>query len=238
MNPNRDAPKEIRQLIDRIVGLNPYGGPQWRVCLAQHVMRKCGGVFHNLEGVRSMIAQAPSRMVRDQRGRRVMLPGKKYYKKIGDRVTAGFMEVPKYPHKGWILERWFPPHIYGAERDWEAHKSEDGSPMMGPFPKQGGYFMIAGPFEKMPDWGDIENSIRHWECQERLRPNDLAAAMKQQVKDEEDDRQKRLQKFEDELEAMRKSELLPVLKSTSLDAQRYRQELNRLIGDRSHFAAL
>jgi hypothetical protein len=238
MNPNRDAPIEIRKLIDRIAGLNPYGKPQWRVCLAQHVMKKCGGVFHNLENVRSMLTQGPSRMMFLPNGQRVMVPGKKYYKKVGDRVTTGFMEVPKYPQKGWIIERWFPPHLFGTERDWAAQKSEDGSRMMGPFPKQGDYFMLSGPFEKMPGWGDIENSIRHWECEQRLRPADLAGAIQQQMRDEEADRQRRLQAFEDELEQMRKSELLPMLKSTSLAAQRYRQELNRLIGDPSHFAAL
>ena len=224
-DPNVDAPKPIRDMILRFAGTNPYGKPIWRACLAQHVTARRGGVFHNLEGGRkTMFVYGPD--------------GKRYYQPIGDRVTTGFMDVPKYPHKGWIMERWMPPHLYGTKQEWEAQKSEDGTPMMGPFPSEGDYFLINGPFPKMPDWGDMENAIAHYEKQQRMRPTDFASALKQFMKNERDEQEAKRQAFEDELEQMRVSELLPMLKSTSLSAQRFRNALNASIGDRSHFGVL
>jgi hypothetical protein len=183
-----------------------------------------GGIFHNREGVKSMLVTAPD--------------GKTYYRKISDRITSGYMEVPKYPHRGWIMERWMPPHLYGSKEEWSAHKSEDGTPMMGPFPEQGGYFMINGPFVKMPDWSDMENAMKHYECEQRLKPSNFAAALKQAIKDEKDELEARQRKMEEEIEKMRQSELVPMLKSTSLSAQRFRQHLNAMVGDRGQLGII
>jgi hypothetical protein len=225
-SPDKDAPREIRQLLLRFAGVNPYGKPNWRVCLAQHVMVKRGGVFHQLDGTRkTMFVPAPD--------------GKRYYQPISDRVTTGWMEVPKYPHRGWIMERWFPAHTFGTKEQWEGHRSEDGSPMMGPFPTEGGYFMVnQKPFPKMPEWSDLENAIAHWEREQRLRPENFAAALAQAVKDEQDDLVRRREKLEQELEEMRCSELLPVLRGTSLSAQRFRNQLAASVGDHSHASIL
>jgi hypothetical protein len=144
------------------------------------------------------------------------------------------MEVPRYPHQGWILERWMPPHMWGTEDQWRQQKSEDGTPMMGPFPKEGDYFMICGPFPKIPEWGDMENAIANYECQQRLRPENFAAAIAQAIKDEKDLQEKKVQRFEEELEQRRKSDLLPVMKSGSLAAQRFRQTLARMAHQSGH----
>jgi hypothetical protein len=239
-SPDHDAPLEIRRMLERYCGKNPFGKCFWRLCLAQHVTVKRGGEFHALEGGhKTIFAQGPSFKVYDGRaGRWRVLPGKMYAKRVADRVTTGVLEVPKYPHRGWIMERWFPAHIFGTRQAWEAQKSANGEPMMGPFPTQGGYFMINGPFDRMPQWGDMECAIAQFEKCDRERPVDLEAHYKQLVKDEEDDRERRRQAFEDQLEQIRKSELLPMLKSGSLSAQAFRQQLNALIGDRSHLAII
>lgn len=223
-SPDKDAPKPIRELLLRWGGMNPYGKPNWRVCLAQHVLVKRGGVFHNLEDVKSMFVLGPD--------------GKRYAKQISDRVTSGFLEVPRYPHKGWVMERWQPAHVWGTKELWENEKSEDGTPMMGPFPVQGDYFMVCGPFTKMPDWSDMECAVAQWESQDRNRPADLAMAIGQAIRDEADEQDKKREAFEAELEYMRTNELLPILKGTSLEAQRYRNQLSEAVGDRSQFHVL
>jgi predicted DNA-binding protein (UPF0251 family) len=224
-SPDKDAPKAIRKLIDNFAGKNPFGGPNWRVCLAQNVRAMRGGIFHTMPNGDAKILGVGPR-------------GEIYQEKIRPtRVTSGYMEVPKYPHLGWIMERWFPAHMYGSPQSWYAHKGADGTPMMGPFPAKGGFFMINGPFAKMPDWADMENAIAHYECTQRLKPADMAMALKMQIKHEMEEIEARRLRFEEELEQYRKSEILPVLRSTSLSAQGIRNELQKAVGEQSHLPA-
>jgi hypothetical protein len=224
-DPNRDAPLVMRKRIKIFAGLNPFGKPNWRVCLAQNVRAIRGGIFHTMpNGDAALIGVGPK--------------GERYHEKVRpDRVTSGQMEVPRYPHKGWIAERWFPAHMWGTEAEWYAQKSADGQSIMGPFPKQGQYFMICGPWEKLTDWSDLENAIAHYECTQRLKPVDLAMAMKMAIKHEEDEHAARLRRFEAELESYRQQVILPVLRSTSLSAQRIRNELQKAVGEKSHLPA-
>jgi len=69
-------------------------------------------------------------------------------------------------------------------------------------------------------------------------PISYANVLRQTVLDQETARETRRQKLEDELAYMRKNELVPVLKSGSLEAQRFRNKLNESIGDRSHLGAV
>lgn len=205
-------------------GLNPYRKPNWRICLAQNVLKKRGGIFHEIEGVKSMLVLGPD--------------GKRYYRKVGDKVFSGYAEVPRYPHKGWIIERWQPAHIWGTKELWESHKGEDGTPMMGPFPVEGDYWMVnQTPFDKLPDWGDLECSIAMYEKEQRMRPTDLASALRQAVYEEQQRDEARLRKMEEELEYIR-LDIEQVMKSGSLDAQRVRQMLAGMVGDHAHSAIL
>lgn len=224
-NPNTDAPLAIRRLVKNLAGVNPYGKPNWRVCLAQNVRATRGGVFHTMpNGDAALVGVGPK--------------GEMYHEKVRPtRITSGYMEVPRYPHRGWIMERWMPVHLWGSEESWCAHRGADGTPMMGKFPKQGEYWMINGPFVKLPDWGDMENAIAHYECTQRLKPADLAMALKMQIKHELEEQVARLMRFEEELEQYRKSEILPVLRSTSLSAQGIRNELQKAVGETSHLPA-
>lgn len=205
---------------------NPFGKPNWRVCLAQNVMVLRGGIFKEMpggEGVMFAVGAA----------------GKVHYRPMSPtRVKSGYFEVPRYPHQGWIMERWQPAHMWGTPDEWAANKSEDGTPMMGPYPKEGDYFMICGPFPKLPEWSDMECAIAQYERQQRMRPADMAMALKMAFKNEKEALEKRRQKFEDELELRRKSDLEPVMRSGSLAASRYRQYLNKISGQTGHSGLL
>jgi hypothetical protein len=70
------------------------------------------------------------------------------------------------------------------------------------------------------------------------QPANYAAVLKQTVLDQETARERRREKLENDLAYMRKNELVPVLKSGSLAAQRFRNQLNEATGDRSHLGAV
>jgi hypothetical protein len=136
------------------------------------------------------------------------------------------------------MEKWFPASTWGTPEQWASHKSEDGTPMMGAYPIEGDYWMMAGPFDHIPELSDIEQAMSMHEEAMRNRPANYAAHFKQVIKDEEYAREQRRLKLERELELMRKSELVPVLKGGSLEAQRFRNQLSESIGDRSHLGAV
>lgn len=197
----------------------------WRLVLAQNCLITTNGVMHELEpGEVSCFAIGPD--------------GKRYYQKPNDRITAGRFEIPKYPCDGWVLEKWFPPSTWGTREEWASHKSEDGSTIMGDYPDQGDYWMLAGPFEHVPELADLRQAIDMHRHAMSNQPTNYANVLKQTVLDQETAREKRREKLEADLAYMRKNELVPVLKSTSLEAQRFRDELQRQMGDPSHLGAV
>lgn len=226
MNPELDAPKDIRNWLKRFAGLNPYGKTNWRVCLAQHRLATRGGVFHHLPtGEIEMFALGPGGRVESR-----PMPGHK--------ITSGMMEIPAYQGDGWIMERWMPAHIWGAREWWNAQRGEDGSALLGPYPTEGDYWMICGPFPKMPELGDMEEAISRYECAQRNRPVNLENYVRMAIKQEQEDIAKRRHKLVEYLEERRKSDLLPVLRSGSLSAQRFRQQLQKDAGLSGHSAIL
>ena len=137
-----------------------------------------------------------------------------------------------------MLEKWFPPSTWGTREEWVSHKSEDGSTIMGPYPSEGDYWMLAGPFEKIPELADLRQSIDMHRQAMQSQPSNYANLLKQTILDQETARETRRAKLEADLAYMRKNELVPVLKSGSLAAQRFRNQLNEATGDRSHLGAV
>lgn len=226
-NPESDAPEFMRKALLRIGGTNPHGKPLWRVVLAQSCTRKSAGVLHHLP--------TGDVSVFDVDGK-----GQVHSKSsLGDRVESGIFELPRYPVEGWIVERWFPPSTWGTPETWAQQKSQDGGQILASeFPSHGDYFLINGPFEEIPELGDLENAIQMWEHGHRNRPTNIVAHYKALLDAEEELREKRRLKLEKDLEYMRQNELVPVLKSGSLTAQSVRNDLQKMIGDSSHLGVV
>lgn len=223
MDPDSETPKHYREFVTKIGGQNPYGDPLWRVILADRRTMRSGGLLHDLPtGDISIFA--------------VDAKGKVHYNPPGDSVTSGVFELPRYPVDGWISERWFPAEIWGTREEWNRVHGE--SVILEPFPERGDYFLVGGPWPTLPELSDIECAIRMWEDGNRRKPTNMLAYYKQILLDEETARERRREKLERELAYMRTNELVPVLKSGSLEAQRFRNELNASIGDRSHLGAV
>ncbi|MGA7885229.1 MAG: hypothetical protein WCA44_05755 [Acidobacteriaceae bacterium] len=225
-NPETDAPKAVQDALAKHGGKVPgQDRPMWRLVLAQNCLIVANGIMHDLgDGEVSICAMGPD--------------GKRYYQKPYDKVSHGRVEVPKYPCEGWVLEKWFSPQTWGSPEEWRSHKSEDGSTIMGEYPSRGDYWMLAGPFEKIPELADLRQAIdMHIQAMNR-QPTNYANVLKQTILDQETAREQRRAKLESDLAYMRQNELVPVLKSGSLAAQRFRNQLNESTGDRSHLGAV
>ena len=224
-NPELDAPVAVQKALLQHGGKVPgQNRAMWRLVLAQNCLIVANGIMHNLPtGDISCFAMGPNGKV---------------YQKPSDTISSGRFEIPKYPCEGWVLEKWFAPAIWGTPEEWASHKSEDGSTIMGGYPSEGDYWMLAGPFERIPELADLRQAIdMHLHAMQR-QPTNYAAVLKQTVLDQETEREHRREKLEADLAYMRQNELVPVLKSGSLAAQRFRDSLQRMVGDSSHLGAV
>lgn len=225
-NAETDCPRAIREAITRFGGLNPYGEPMWRVVLAQNCVAKRSGILHEVADGQSVFAVGPG--------------GKVVESRVWDAVKSGIVELPKYNcEDGWIVEKWFPASTWGTPEEWAAHKAEDGSRLLcEEYPARGAYWMLIGPFPKLPDLGDLECAISMHQQSMQNRPTNYDAYFKQVMRDEEAARKKAKEKLVADLNYRRKNELVPVLKSTSLEAQRFRNELTEQSGLKEHLGAV
>jgi hypothetical protein len=227
IDPTNDAPKSLQAAIARIGGKNPYGEPMWRVVLAQHCIVKRGGILRNMgDGEQSIVT--------------IGTGGKVFESTVHSSVTSGILEVPRYNcADGWILEKWFPASTWGTREQWASEKSENGSRLLcEPYPERGRYFLMNGPFDKIPALGDLENSIAMYEEDMRKQPTNHDAYFRQVMRDEEYARKEAKAKLVADLNDRRKNELVPVLKSTSLEAQRFRNQLTAQAGMTEHLGAV
>jgi hypothetical protein len=155
-NPLRDTPAEVTEKLLRWGGKNEYGDPNWRIILAEnHLVQRAGMWTEFADETEQVRFETVGNDVRYET--RQIAP---------DAIRIGVFDVPLYPCVGWILERWFPPSAYGSRRQWESALSQDGkTPMMGPYPEAGGYFLLSGggPWEQIPILEDVRAAIAAWE---------------------------------------------------------------------------
>jgi hypothetical protein len=159
MNPLRDTPPEVTDKLLNWGGKNHYGESNWRIILAQNHLVQRAGMWTEFDAETDQI----------------QFTGKDYgyeTRQIApDAIRAGMFWVPLYPCQGWVLERWFPPSAYGSREEWESSLSQDGeTPMMGPYPERGGYFMLSGggPWNEIPNLDSIRKAIAQWENSSHL----------------------------------------------------------------------
>lgn len=161
MNPLKDTPKNVTAKLALWGGKNPYGLPNWRIILAEnHLVQRAGEWFEFEQDEK----QAEFSHLRSEDGQHGCTVQTQEIKP--NEVRAGMFLVPKWPVRGWILERWFPASCYGTRESWEAEKSWDGAtPMMGPFPERGEYFMPSGggPWREIPPLEELRRVISLWE---------------------------------------------------------------------------
>lgn len=154
-NPLKDTPDEVTETLMRWGGKNRYGEPNWRIIRAENHLVQRAGMWTEFEhDVEQTQFRTVGNQVRFQH--REIAP---------DAIRVGTFWVPLYQVHGWILERWFPSSAFGSREQWESARSTDGTPMMGPFPERGGYFMLSGggPWSEIPLLDSIRAALSVWE---------------------------------------------------------------------------
>lgn len=230
------VPRETQRFIVRYGGKNPFAFPNWRLIVAADVLVKESGVWRDWdEGLSTA-----------ERGGLNFSPCKdivgmnfRPYDNKPMRTVVGVRETPKYPHlDGWILERWKPATEYGSREEWHSYKAADGvTPMLGPYPEEGDYEMIFGPWEKIPTTDVLQKYISMHVQQiasKRGTPESRAQEylLRYQYKQQQEE-QKRIAEYN----AMMRDHLTP-MHSSSLGASRWRNELAVNAGIQGHIGIL
>ena len=203
-NPLKDTPAEVTAALLRWGGKNPYGEANWRIILAQNHLVQRAGMWTEFE---PETEQTNFRTV----GNEVRYQHRQI---APDAIRIGVFWVPLYQVEGWILERWFPASSYGSREQWESALSQDGkTPMMGPFPERGGYFMLSGggPWPEIPRLEDVRAAIAQWENSSHLHGHVdaevLDAAMRRETAEALEREDEQYEKFLREVEYQRLSHL-------------------------------
>lgn len=156
-DPMADTPQYMVEALRGYGGTNPYGEPLWRVILAEnHLVQRCG-IWHEVDPNDNQVEFAPA-----ARGGALNYQTKQLQPLSVSGVETRW--IPRWPCEGWVLERWFPAHCYGSPEAWKAVKSSDGvTPMMGPYPARGAYWMMKGPWVEIPTVSAVRQGVSSWE---------------------------------------------------------------------------
>ena len=217
-NAEQASPRAVRTLLRSFGGLTPTKVPMWRLVKAGDCRILCQGTMHHFpRGVDLDWSMLPARI----EGGRFLLPR---YRDIA-------------AHR-WILQKWFPPWIWGSAADWKAHRAEDGNtPLFSQeFPAAGDYYMLAGPWETVDEAGDLRRPILEFMRRERLKSRNLETMVAAMMAEETEEHRQKLEWLEREI---MRAELAmdPIWKSTGLAAQQVRNAASAAMGIEGHFGA-
>jgi hypothetical protein len=224
LDPLRDTPAEITAKLLAWGGTNEYGDPNWRIILAENHLVQRAGMWTEFD-------EGTEQVQFEERAHDVAY---KTQQIAPTAIRIGMFWVPLYPCRGWILERWFPPSAFGNNLQWESALSQDdATPMMGPFPERGAYWMLSGggPWPQIPLLEDVRESISIWENSTHLHgtiDEDVLARTMQRDMEEADAREEaKYDWFLSEVAYQRQTHLEFIKGNPALSGFR-----NRLVNDR------
>lgn len=208
--PEKDTPQYVLDELAEYGGRSPNGQPIWRLVLAQNCRIHCFGPRNQLpEGLKL------SELSDDPHAKVSVVP---------TRIELGEFWIPRYKHRGWILERWFPASAWGTRERWEAEKASDQrTRLLASFPHRGAYMMMpCGPWKSIAEVGDLKGAIRCYNVQQRKNPVNWGNYLVSMAAQEERDRQVAADSYADEISAQHRDTLAGMLRTVSLDAQKFR----------------
>lgn len=215
---HKNIPADLRNRITRYGGTNPHGEPLFRVVWAENVLEQSFGSMRHMPKV---------------------TPDSDLSHVEPERFESGEFWTPKYSGRGSILERWGPPEIYGSQAFWEQERAEDGvTPLMGEWPRHGGYFMISDEFyaELRPFdfWAEeIQKELRR-QAAAPLDPVAYLSLRLYLLRVAEKDRE---EKFIEEVNQIHRGTVEPMLATVGRTAQLVRDDLMREAGLTGHLSA-
>jgi hypothetical protein len=230
------VPRETERFLKRYGGCNPFGKPKWRLVLSEERLIKEAGVWHDWD---------ESLTTKERGGLNFSpipgVPGATYqrYRNKPIRVVTEMRETQKYPQAdGFVLESWFPASSYGTREEWHSYRADDGiTPMLGPYPECGDWELQYGPWEKLPSIDTLQNLISQYSNGIANRKGTPWARAVEYVQRAEYAKEKEEKRFREECAAEFNDVLTP-MKSSSLAASRWRNDLARQSGIREHIGIL
>ena len=230
------VPRETQRFLKRYGGVNPFGLPKWRLIVSSERLIKEAGVWKDwAEGLTTKEKGGLNFSALSGQ------PGVAYqrYQNKPIRVVTEVRETQKYPQAdGWILESWFPASSYGTPAEWYSYRADDGiTPMLGPYPECGDYEMQYGPWEKMPSIDTLQAHISQYSSSIANRKGTPWARAVEYVQRAEYAKEKEEQRFREEAAAQFNDVLTP-MKSSSLAASRWRNQLAQRAGITEHIGII
>ena len=223
-------PKSIRDYLIRRGGETPHGYPKYRMVLSSLIFEKKGGTWCDWdESIKPEDRGTPGLLCGPD--------GKPYISSRPTRVIKEMRTVPRYSEwecQGWIVERWFPPSAFNRATWYERVVEGTDLPLLGPFPEEGRYELLCGPFEEVPSISFVEQTLDYWSQKtEEMLAEDLAVYVRRQTSEAEEREEKRVAQSMDRCE-MALKEGMSFLTSTSLESGRLRTAAAVRQGIRSH----
>lgn len=136
------------------------GFPTYRIVLASYVTTFSAGEWCDWD--ENLPPELRGRLVAGSE------QGKLVNETCEERHVTEMRRIPEYPEladiDGWILERWMAPAYWGSPMEWNS-RTVDGSemPALGPYPYQGKYMLIGGPYREAPSGPFLDRLVEQWE---------------------------------------------------------------------------
>lgn len=226
------TPRAIRQQLIEYGGETPHGWPMWRLVQAGDCTVLCQGTMHHFPRNVDPTEDDGDKMVYGFQSKPMLRP---------ERITGGRMLLPRYrdiARESWILQKWFPPKMWGTAIDWKQARAEDPDTQLfiQEFPENGDYFMLAGPWRTIDEVGDVTQAISLYLRRESKKPRDAENYVRYLMSVEYAERQRKLENMAREIDRA-ESELEVTLKSVSRDAQMVRDRIAAEAGIEGHLGA-
>lgn len=204
--PTRDTPRHLTAELMRYGGINPFGGPIFRVVLAQNVREQSFGTMRHMPviDVDSEVADPTP-----------------------ESFSSGELWVNRYNQDGWILERWFPAHAWGSQIDWEHETAQDGvTRLKGSFPRHGDYFMVNEEYHSSPMSADFwKQEIQKCLRDQEALPGDQASILSRNLYMHRLKQEQREENYRDEVNRIHRSVVDPMLATIGRTAQLVRDQI-------------
>lgn len=216
-NAERATPRHIARLLEEYGGKTPTGLPAWRLVRAEDCRILCQGTIHHFpRGVETDVNTVPLR------------------------IQGGQFLMPRYRDKaGWILQKWFPPSTWGTAEEWHSHRGDAGDTRLfvASFPSQGDYYMLGGPWGSIEAAGDLRPAILSWLRAQSTNPTDLESFVEGELTEDKYERQRVVERFKREMDAVLRTDVLNLLQSASVTAQSFRDQVAAETGTSAYLSA-
>lgn len=222
---------ETQRYLEQRHGYSFMGFPLFRVVYSPYVLTYSAGEWCDWDA--SIPPEIRGRLVMGSNG--APAPDNQEDRRILEmRLCPAYPEL--YATPGWLLERWMAPAFWGNQHEWEARKAPGTNyPAFGPYPHNGKYLHIGGPYDQKPTGQFLDRLVEYWEAMrdEVLALSCEAYKRKRWYEAEERDKQ-RSQQWNRDASSANLEAMQPYF-STSLEGGRARQMAAERAGIMSHY---